>query len=387
MSRIFGKLRLALLVLSLAVGASACNGNNGKDFLSFPAIVAIDSTLNRVFVIDNQANGLNLIDPNNDEVITFGKDDESLLNDTDPQLLPQFPTNGAVASLPGGISRLFVVGGGGATPGNQVIVLDFDDVGLIRTAAFSPIPVTGNSTDLLVGTTVAQSQGLVFVSDATMAQVHAFNVNTGAEVANSPISVPGLPGRMNFDPDSGLLAVSNAANTLVSLIDVTDLASGAQTIDVGVATRDVALATNASGTVLFLSGSQVNTARVFVLDLSNLANSTQIFSLDPNAPNQSAPDPNFVPGSINFAKAANLSDGRMAGFFTQSTGDLLELDLSADLATLTPAITTVGAISGEGLDYLQDSNGNATKVYFASPGVGTLTDVNPLTNLFTDQVP
>jgi len=386
----FRSLRYAALILTLMGVASACTNKNAADALDFPAIVAVDSTSSRVFVIDNQQNGLNLINPTDDKAVLFpknGRDDDSLLDNLDAQLLPQFPTNGAVAALSGGISRLFVLGGGGATPGNQIIVLDYDDTNLIRNASFTPISVTGNATDLLVGVAVASVEGLVFVSDTTTGQVHAYNFNTGAEAPNSPVAVGGSPGRMNYDAGSGLLAVSDSANTTVSIIDASDLASGAQTVDVGVATRDAALATNASGTVLFVSGSQVNTAKVFVLDLSNLANSSQLFELNPNSPTQPAPSPNFVPGSINFVKAANLSDGRMAGFYTQSTGDLLELDLSNNLATLTPAITTIGAISGEGLDYLQDASGNATKVYFASPGVGVVSMVNPLTNVFVDQIP
>lgn len=386
MFRFSRKSRVAALALALAALASACTGNNEEDNLIFPAIVAIDSDLGRVFVIDNQDNGLNLVDANTDRVILFGKDDESLLNDEDPQLLPSFPSNGAVVSLPGGVSRLFVTGGGAAAT-NQITVLDFDDVNLIRAAAFSPIAVAGANTDALVGLAVDAASGLLFVSNATTGQVHVYNVNTGAEVANSPVAVGGIPGRMNFDPDSGLLAVSNAANTTVSLIDASDLASGAQTVDVGILTRDAAPASNGAGTLLFVSGSQVNQARVFELDLANLAASTQIFALNPNAPDQPIPDPNFVPGTINFVRAAPLSDGRLAAFYTLSTGDLLEIDVSADLATVVPGITLVGAVSGEGLDYFQDANGNATKVYYASPGVGTLTVVNALDNQFIEQIP
>ncbi|HKX12362.1 MAG TPA: hypothetical protein VJP40_04350, partial [bacterium] len=62
-------------------------------------------------------------------------------------------------------------------------------------------------------------------------------------------------------------------------------------------------------------------------------------------------------------------------------------DLSPDLTTLTPAITIIGAISAEGLDVYVDASGQATKVYYASPGVGTVTVVNALNNAFIDQIP
>ena len=382
----FKRLRTALLLSLILASGLACTGKNENDLLLFPAIVTIDSELNRVFVIDNEFNGINLIDPTLDEAITFGDSDEPLLDGADEQVLPLFPTNAALATLPGGVSRLFVVGGGVA-PMNQVTVLDFDDVNLIQRAAFSPISVAGTPEDFLPGVAVDQERGLLFISNSASGSVHVYQVDSGVEVAGSPVSVGGIPGRMNLDPVSGLLVVSNAGATTVSFIDANDLTAPVQTLDVGVNTRDAAVASNGSGTALFVNGSQQNLARVFRLNTANLAASVQIFELLPNAPNAPIPDPNFVPGTLNYAKAAPLSDGRIAGFFTMSTGDLVELDLSPDLTTLTPAITFVGAISAEGLDFLANASGQATKVYYASPGVGTLTAVNPLNNLFITQIP
>ncbi|HCU25903.1 MAG TPA: hypothetical protein DF383_12875 [Deltaproteobacteria bacterium] len=376
------------LILGSGLLAPACTSNKEKDNLQFPAIVAIDNVLRRVFVIDNQFNGLNLIDPDTNQVILFGegKNAESLLNDEDPQILPQFPSNGVVTAMPGEVSRLFVIGGGGA-PQNQIVVLDFDFVNLIRTANISPIEVSGSATDTLVGLATDVLGGVVFVSNASTGAVHAYDVTSGVELADSPVMVGGVPGRMNFDPDSGLLVVSNATAETVDILDANDLAAGSRTVNVGIFTRDAALATNASGSILFVSASQQNIARAFRLDLNDLANSTQIFELLPNAPTQPVPIPNFVPGSINFAKAGNLSDGRMGGFYTMSTGDLLEVDLFSDLSAAAPAITSVGAISGEGLDTLLNGSGAATKVYYASPGLGVVTVVDPLTNGFIDQIP
>jgi hypothetical protein len=379
--------RLKILVLSIAIAGLGigCSGNDENDLLLFPAIVAIDSNLNRVFVVDNEFNGMNLIDPLIDEAITFGED-TPLLDGEDEQLLPLFPANAAVATLPGGVSRLFVVGGGVA-PMNQVTVLNFDDVNLLTRAAFSPIEVAGTPEDFLPGLAVDPEQGFLFVSNSASGQVHVYLIETGVEVAGSPINVGGIPGRMNFDPVTGLVVVANAGATTVSFIDSDDLSLPVQTLDVGMNSRDAAVASNGGGTALFVNGSQQNLARVFRLNVANLAASIQIFELAPNAPDVPIPDPNFVPGTLNYAKAAPLSDGRIAGFFTMSTGDLVELDLSPDLTTLTPAITLVGAISAEGLDIYVNSAGQATKVYYASPGVGTLTAVDPLNNLFIDQIP
>lgn len=382
----FKRFRTAGLLLLVFLLGAGCTGKDENDLLLFPAIVAIDSAQNRAFIVDNEFNGLNVIDTNLDEVITFEGNDDPLLDGEDEQILPLFPSNAAVATMPGGVSRLFVVGGGVA-PMNQVTVIDFNDVGSLQPTAFSPISVTGTVEDFLPGVTVDNDQGLLFVSNSASGMVHVYQVESGVEAVGSPISVGGIPGRMNLDPVSGLLVVSNAGATTVSFIDVDDLTAPVQTLDVGINTRDAAVASNGGGSALFVNGSQQNLARVFRLNVANLPASVQIFELAPNAPNAPIPDPNFVPGALNYMKAAPLSDGRIAGFITLSTGDLVELDLSPDLTTLTPAITLVGALSGEGLDFQANSAGQATRVYYASPGVGTVTTVDPLSNLFIEQIP
>ncbi|HKX12526.1 MAG TPA: hypothetical protein VJP40_05190, partial [bacterium] len=263
----FKRFGIAGLLALTSLAGLACSGNDENDLLLFPAIVAIDSELNRVFVVDNEFNGLNLIDPLTDQALNFGDSDEPLLDGEDEQLLPLFPSNAAVATQPGGISRLFVVGGGVA-PMNQVTVLDFDDVNLIRRAPFSPISVAGTGEDFLPGVTVDQDQGLLFVSNSASGMVHVYQVDSGAEVAGSPISVGGIPGRMNLDPVSGLLVVSNAGATTVSFIDSTDLTAPVQTLDVGINTRDAAVASNGSGTALFVNGTLQNLARVFRLNVT-----------------------------------------------------------------------------------------------------------------------
>jgi DNA-binding beta-propeller fold protein YncE len=379
---------LTLFAVGLAfVGSMGCSSGSNKDHLLFPSIVVIDSSLNRVFVIDNQQNGMNLIDPNTNSVVLFGPHHkDSLLNNTDPQLLPSFPNDAALFSLSGGISRIFVVGGGSPTPLNQVVVLDFDDVNGIGTAPFSPITVAGSSLDTLLGLAVNPTLGKIFVSDASSGQVHVYNVLDGSEDPNSPIAIPGIPGRMSLDPVTGLLAVANSGNNLVSFIDTNDLTLPVVDLDVGIPTRDVAVASNASGSVLFLSGSMENTAQAYLLNLADLTTSSLLFQISPPPPVGPPPSPDFVTGNLNQVSAGNLTDGRMAGFFTQSSGDLLVFDLTSDLTSLTPAIVSVGAVSGEGLDLLLNSGDIATTVYFASPGVGTLTVVNPLNNSFTDQI-
>jgi len=377
--RILGAL-LSLAALHYA-GVLGCSSND-QSLLEFPSIVAIDSANNRVFVIDNQRGGIYLVNPQTNKV----QDNGPLLASPPPEVLPVFPSNGVVNDMGNGLSRIFVVGLNDAGPQNQVVVLDFDDAGGIRGASYNPIQVNAAGTDVLVGLAVDPGAGLLFVTDSTANQLHAYNISDGSEVANSPISITDSPGRMSFDATSGLLAVSSLQSNSVSFIDPTNLAAAPITLDVGMFTRDVAVLSNPSGTILFLSANQQSIAKVFKLDLTNLPASTMIFQIGPPPASGPIPNPNFLTGNLNQVKAGNLTNGQMGGFYTQSTGDLLELDLSSDLNTLNPAITIIGSVSGEGIDTLLNGSGQATEVYFASPGVGVMTIVDPLTNLFVDQI-
>ncbi len=392
-------------------GSLACSGQSTA-ILRFPAIVTIDSAQNRVFVLDNQDNGLYLVDAiellilgeqpllgpgqdNQDPQDTSSNEDQDIDGDGEvepdeidetAQLLPLFPSNAAVADLGGGVSRLFVIGGNGTGPMNQVVVLDYDETNGIRNAPFSPIPVTGNPTDALVGIAVVPTLGLVFVTDSTNAELHAFDIQNGVEVAGSPIALPGMPGRVQFDANLGQVVVSNLTMTQVNYVDPANLATPPVAIEVGIPSRDGASVTNASGTALFVSGNLSNTARVFRVNLANPAATTQIFELLPPAPTGPPPSDNFLTGTLNQVRAGIRTDGVIAAFYTQSSGDLLALELSADLATITPVLVTVGAVSGEGIDLFLNSSGQVASVFFASPGVGVVTVVDPLTNLFTSQV-
>jgi len=377
-------LRMLGILLSAAglvySGAQGCSsGKSG--ILKFPTIVAIDSPQSRVFVVDNQRNGLYLVDPISNSVVGG----QALLENSDPQVLPDFPNNAAVASLGGGLSRLFVVGLNNGIPQNEIVSLDYNTTGLTL-SSFSPITVTGQPSDLIVGLAVDMDDGLLFATNSSSGELHAYDLNSGVEAPGSPIALTGTPGNLSYDSASGRLAVSSFDTNEVTFFEASNLATPPETLDVGVFSRSVALVSNSNGSVLFLSGNQVNIAKVFKVDFTNLAASSEIFSLSPPPASGPIPNPNFLTGNLNQVAAANLSDGRVGGFFTQSTGDLLELDLSSDLNTLNPAVTLIGAISGEGIDTFLNSADQATEVYFASPGVGTLTIVDPLTNQFTKQV-
>jgi hypothetical protein len=374
------------LALALLIGAPwGCTGQNDKDVLIFPFIVVVDNTLSRVFVIDNSGNRLNLVDAVTNELFVKDKD-EPLYTDEDPTLYQSFPTSAALASLTGGISRLFIIGGN-EVPNQQVFVLDYPGGDTIGSAPISPIQVPAASAqDILVGIAVDPIRDLLFVTNASAGMLHFFSTETGAEDPASPIALGGQPTRIAMDLDSGLLAVADGVSTLINFIDLTDLTGPVAMLDAGVTVRSLGMATNANGSLLFLSGELNNVAKIFLLNLVDLAASSEIFQLTPPGPAGPIPNPLFITGSLNLIAAGNLTDGRMAAFYTQSTGDLFILDVAADLNTISPNVTLIGAVSGEGVAGFNNSASQLLKVYFASPSSGTMSIVDPLANTLIDQI-
>ncbi|MCB1215628.1 MAG: hypothetical protein KDK66_09170, partial [Deltaproteobacteria bacterium] len=78
-----------LILLPLLIVNAACGGNDRRDFLKLPSLVAVDASQARVFVVDSRNNGLNLLDASTGEIQGFGdKGQEALLNEESTLLLP-----------------------------------------------------------------------------------------------------------------------------------------------------------------------------------------------------------------------------------------------------------------------------------------------------------
>lgn len=377
---------LFVVVLPQFIGPMGCGGDDGPDLLIYPSIVVVDSNNDRIFVIDNEGNRLNLIEASTLEPFTKG-DNQPLVSDEDPLLFQAFPSNGAVVDLGGGTSRIFIIGAN-STPSQDITVLDYAGGDLPVVAPISPIVVPSASTqDILVGLAVDPIRGYLLVTNASTGQLHVYDIDSGLEVAGSPIVIGGAPTRLAIDLNLGLAAVANSSSNAISFIDLTNLAAAPVTLDVGLPSRDVALATSPSGSLLFLTGFQTNVALVYQLDLADLSASTLTFQQDPATPTEPRPDPELLSGNLNFVAAGLLSDGQVGAYFPQSSGDLYIINLPGDFSSVNPVILVLGAVSGEGVATLENGAGQVIQVYFASPGVGNLSVVNPLDNGLVDQIP
>ncbi|MCP5468353.1 MAG: hypothetical protein H7A32_03700 [Deltaproteobacteria bacterium] len=392
--RFFGQYKkitfLFLAFFSISV-FNSCIGNERKDRLKFPAIVAIDQAKQRVFVIDNQKNGLNVIDvAKNNEVLTKKNKDgdkEGLLTEEDALILPEFPSNAALASLENDLSRLFVLGANEG-PLQKIIVIDFDIAGGLRRSEISPISVAGESSDVLVGIQVDEKRGHVWVTNSGSASLYAYDIKTGEQIENSHIQLSGIPTRLSIDPGLDLMAVANSSSTEISIIDLNNLNQAPQTLDIGRKTRDLALVSNNQGSLLFCSILDENRAEAYRLNLNDLSQSFLIGEVNPSTPADAFDEDTVIlNGNINLVTAGNLTDGRVGAYYTQSSGDLLALRVAQDLTSIEVQRVEVGAVSGEGIEPLLDNSGNISDIYFASPGVGTLTVVDPFEAEFSDQIP
>ena len=377
-----------LILATLCLSSFACSGSKGPpNIILLPNTLGIDAAQNRLFVADSEDNGFSLINIETNTIVTR----KPLLNKDSALRLPELPQDLAVVNLGGDTTRIFVVGNG-AAPRNRITVLDFDTAGGLRAAAFSPIIVGADDAndqgDLLPGLAVDTATGTLFVSNANDSLIRAYDVNTGAEKAGSPLAVNSTPSKISIENAAGRLCVSSLGSTSVSVIQTDDLTLAPLPFDTGIATGSVAAATTAAGTVLFALSPANNEIHIFKLDLADLTLSTPIG--DPILPPVAgAPDSlqNLLSGAAAQVAAAPLADGRISAAVTQSTGDLGLIDVAADLSSfVTVRVPVLNGQGAQDLEILTDAAGNAVRVYFAAPGGSTVSFVGNNTNQFIGQI-
>jgi len=377
--------KILLLLIALICGALSldCSGSREPpNILLLPQYLSIDATNSRLFVVDAANNGFSLIDLTTNAIVG----DAPLLNQDGPLFLPQLPQDIAVMNLGNGITRIFIIGNS-PPPSNTMYVLEYNSVTGLAYSPIHPITVGTNPNALLSGLKFDPNSGNLFVSDSSDAQVRVYNATTGAEVAGSPVAVNPSPAKMGLNTSVNRLFVSSLGGTNISVIDTTNLAAGATSVDVLIDTGSVASATNASGTVLFALSPTLNQISVFNFNVA--ANTVTAIGtpIVPPVVGQPVPTNNVLSGAAVQVAAAPLSTGLIAGVITQSTGDLGFVDVAADLSGFA-AQGLVQVLNGQGatgIDILKDASGNGTVAYFAAPGGSAVSFVDILGNVFIGQ--
>ncbi len=366
----------------------ACTAQNGPpNVLGSPKSVSIDQTNSRLFVVDSQNNSLSLINLTNNTIVTG----QPLLNQNSAIQLPQLPQDIAVLNLGSGVTRIFIIGNG-PVPRNQITVLDYDSTNGLRTVSFSPMIVGANTaadqSDILGGLAIDPTTSTVFVSNSSDGIVRAYDVSAGTEKAGSPLTVNPTPQGMGINTTVHRLFVSSFGGNSISVINTQDLTIPAVSFDATSKSSDLASSTNANGTVLFLIDPNTNEILIFNFNVTTPNTSTLIgTAITPPAAGQPVTTSTILTGAVAQVAAANLSDSRVVGTITQSTGDLAVVDVSADLSSYSATrVSVLSGLGAYGIDILTDSSGNGTLAYFASVSAGALSIVNITVNQYAGQI-
>ncbi len=376
-------LKFYLLLLFILLGSACAAKNTVPNILIAPKVLSINNTNSLLAVADSQNNNLSLISLSNNSIIGGSP----IINQNSSITLPALPQDLATYSLGNSVTRIFIIGTG-STPSNTMMVLDYNPSTGIALSSISPITVGSGSSDELLGLAVNSTLGVVYVSDYTASVIRAYNATTGAEVTGSPITVQANPSKMHWNPSTSQLIVSSLTTTSISFINTQNLAQAVQTFNVGAKTSAVASATNSSGTALFVIEPLVNNVLVYNLNVSTPSSSTQIgTTIIPPALGATLSSTDVLSGAATDITAAPFSSGAIGGFFTQSTGDLGWINVSANLSSYSAGRDSV--LSGQnayGIDLQTDSSGNALNAYFAAPGGSSVSYINVVTNIFGGQI-
>jgi hypothetical protein len=380
--------RILLFVFAMAFFSACGSGSSSGDFLD-PSALAVDSTNDRLFAVQQrgellafEASSLDDLTDQQPAIADDGDDDidtEDALSQALPQLVSQL---GVFAS--GTTSRIFLLGmettSAFEVVFNQIQVLDFDGTSFSE-ASFSPISLDDQNgivddeidnalSDLVVDQTHAQ----IYVTDATAGLLYIYSAVDGTAV-QAPLAIGGIPRGMSLDGNNLYICNSSAdaAEQVVSVINVTDFSENE--INLAVPCDEIAVAHNDNGTLLIAKNSDTNAVLIQLLDTATFA----VTPL-PSADTTVAADGELVSGSgisstIGDIVIAKETDGVLSVYLSEVDGNVEFLSIPADLSSFT--LTTAATLfldANDGAIYL-DTDGTALSVFFIT-GSGALLQID-----------
>lgn len=364
--------------LSLVALLTACGSGDVDSVFEQPQLVAVDSTNDRLFVLEDEGILFALTASTQESI-----GDQPLVNDetqTDIfDLLPATPTT-MTAMSDGSNSRLFITGlqanDDGDSVLNQILVLDFDGTTFTE-ADFSPITVgdgddtTDNTGDLLGGLEVDEGMSRIYITNSSLSQLLVFNTDDGSQVG-AAIAVTGIPNRMSLDDNRLYVANSDddEANQVITVVNTDDLST--TQIDLDAPLDDISVVSTDSGTLLLAK--QSNAQRVFVqeVDTATFAASTDIPAGDDSVSEGEINSTLGITGSVGGIVATKDSSGNFYGYVPQSDGNVVILNMATDLSSFTATENETVLRIFESLDLLVDSSGNGQFIFMTASGTGDL---------------
>lgn len=366
---------------------SACGKNGPNESFTSPTLVAVDSTNDRLFVLENNgilsiltASTREAIDP---QPFVNGKR-ETAIHD----LLPISPMHFKVMTV-GATSRLFITGSMADTAGNtvfnQILVLDFDGTTL-ATASFSPITLsdgddTTDETDDVPGGLEKDTAGSrLFVTDATAGRLFILSATDGTEAAAS-IAIAGTPNVSSLTGNH--LFIANSTDTedvqLITVVNTDDFTT--TTIDLDATTVGIAAAENGNGTVLLAQKADGTGVLIRSVDTTTYTAATEMAVSDSSAENGQLTSTHGISSLAGDVVLTNTSSGTILGYVPQADGNITRVDFAENLSSFTATTLSTATRFLTGSDLLTDSSGNGVTLYMAARGTGDLvyTDVGSST--------
>ncbi len=369
---------LITFFISVVFYLTACGSGGTDSVFEQPQLVAVDSTNDRLFVLEDEGILFALTASTQESI-----GDQPLVNDETQteifDLLPPTPT-GMTAMASGSSSRLFITGLMANVDGdsvlNQILVLDFDGTTFTE-ADFSPITVgdgddaTDNTGDILGGMEVDEDNSQIYVTNTSRAQLLVFNTSDGSQVGTA-IAIMGVPNRMSLDGNRLYVANSDddEANQLITVVNTDDLST--TQIDLDAPLDDISVVSTDSGTLLLAK--QSNAQRVFVqeVDATTLAAATDIAAGDDSVSEGEINSTLGITGSVGGIIGSKDSSGNLYGYVPQSDGNVVILNISSDLSSFTATENETVIRIFESIDLLVDSSGNGQFVFMTASGTGDL---------------
>lgn len=374
----------ALVLLSFMV-FSGCTDGDSVGFFRDPSSVAIDSTNNRLFVV--QARGEMLVfEASSQEEIG---DQPAIQEEETPELHALMPliTQKMVVFSTGTTSRLFIMGTFQNEEGdfvqNRVRVLDFNGTSFSE-PSFSPLIITDaddttqESQNSFSTMLIDQETGSLYIADATAALIYEFDAATGAQ-STAPVSVFDQPQALALDGDKLYVCYSSSeeAEQVVHVFNKNDLSSFS-TIDTNAPCRDLSVASNASATVLVFQHYLEQEIQILSVDTTTFAAASLIPAADV-AFEDGKLLPNQGISSVILSFVVGESDGELFAYLGEQDGNVRFISFNDTVTEFTHevvATTGTGILSADVL-LANDSVENA----FFVASSGSLLTVDFGTNL------
>lgn len=368
---------LHLIVLLILIH---CGSDSITDDFGQPSLVAIDSTNDRLFILEEEGI-LSILTASNRRAIGNQPFVNSSREKTIHSLLPTAPMEIEVIAI-GSTSRLFISGTRTADDRrvlNQILVLDFDGTSLSQ--PYSPIaiqdadPTTDDTDNVLGGMEIDPARSRLYATDSSLGALYTLSINDGSAAA-AAIILTGNPNELSLDGNRLYItnSTATAADQLITVVNVDDFS--ATTIDLDIRTDGIAAFSNSSGTVLMIKQRGVQRVHVHTVNTTTFAGSTPIPVGDSSAENGLLSSSSGLSAAVGDLLLTRNASSTLFGYLSQSDGIIKQITFAQDLSSFTvSSLETITKVA-EKMAVLNDSNGDGSIVYIASAASGGI--------LFTD---